>query len=82
MSVIKKEEYPIYQLVNGHDLTNLLFILMKKVLRSKNKMLQDANSVEDSLTLSYEFDDFKTTDLYAEIKNWADENDVDVFYKG
>lgn len=81
LSVIKEEEYPIYQLVNGHDLTNVLFILMKKVLGCKNKMLHDANSVEDGLTLAYEFDDFKTANLYAEIKHWADENDVDVFNK-
>lgn len=81
LSVIKREEYLIYQLVNGHDLTNVLFILMKKVLHSKNKILQDTNSVEDSLILAYEFDDFKTTDLYVEIKSWADEKDVHVFNK-
>ena len=81
LSEIKQEEYPLDQLVNGHDLTNTLFILMKKVLSSKNKMLQNINSVEDSLTLAYQFDDFKTTDLYAEIKSWADENEVEVFNK-
>ena len=79
LSTIKENEYPIEQLINGHDLTNVLFILMKKVLSSKNKMLQYTNSVEDSLTLAYEFDDFKKTDLYAEIKNWADENEVGAF---
>lgn len=81
LSVVKEEDYTIDQLVNGHDLTNVLFILMKKILCSKNKMLQDANSVEDSLTLAYEFDDFKTTDLYAEIKSWENENEVEVFNK-
>lgn len=79
LSAIKEKEYPIGQLVNGHDLINALFILMKKVLSSKNKMLQCTNSVEDSLTLAYEFTDFKTTDLCVEIKNWADKNEVDVF---
>ena len=79
LSAIKEKEYPIDQLVNGHDLINALFILMKKVLSSKNKTLQCTNSVEDSLTLAYEFNDFKTTDLYVEIKNWADKNEVDVF---
>ena len=79
LSAIKEKEYPIDQLVNGHDLINALFILMKKVLSSKNKTLQCTNSVEDSLTLAYEFNDFKTTDLYVEIKNWADKNEVNVF---
>ena len=81
LSVTKEIEYPLDQLVNGHDLTNALFILMKKVLGSKNTMLQNTNSVEDSLTLAYEFDAFKKTDLYTEIKSWADENDVDVLNK-
>lgn len=79
LSAIKEKEYPIDQLVSGHDLTNALFILMRKVLNSRNKMLQCTNSVEDSLTLAYEFNDFKTTDLFAEIKNWADKNEVNVF---
>lgn len=79
LSTIKKKEYPINQLVSGHDLTNALFILMKKVLSSRNKMLQCTNSVEDSLVLAYEFNDFKTTDLFVEMKNWADKNEVDVF---
>jgi hypothetical protein len=79
LSTIKEKEYPIDQLVSGHDLTNALFILMRKVLNSRNKMLQCANSVEDSLTLAYEFNDFKTTNLFAEIKNWADKNEVDAF---
>lgn len=79
LSAIKEKEYPIDQLVNGHDLINALFILMKKVLSSKNRTLQCTNSVEDILTLAYEFNDFKTTDLYSEMKNWADENEVDVF---
>ena len=78
-STIKEKERPIDQLVNGHDLTNALYILMKNVLSSRNKMLQCTNSVEDCLTLAYKFNDFKATDLFAEIKNWADKNGVEVF---
>lgn len=81
LSKIKGNEYPIEQLVNGHDLTNVLFILMKKVLSSKKKELYDSNSVEYFLTLAYQFDDYKMTYLYKNIKNWADEKDINVFNK-
>jgi hypothetical protein len=62
--------YDIEHLVNGHDLSNILFLLLKKTLASTNRMLQDFNSVEDSLILSFEYDDFKRTDLYKDIKKF------------
>jgi len=79
LTEIKEENFPIDQLVNGHDLSNLLFVLMKKVFRSKSKMLHDYNSVEDSLALAYDLSDFKATNLYADMKHWADENEVKLF---
>lgn len=63
----------LYQLVNGHDISNFLFILMKKILQSKNKMLADFNSIEDSLILAYDFTSFKETKLYLELIAWAEE---------
>jgi len=79
LSAIKKKEYPIDQLVCGHDLTNVLFFLMRKILNSGNKMLQCADAVEYCLMLAYEFNDFKKTNLFAEIKNWALKNEVTIF---
>lgn len=67
---ISEGTYDIDHLVNGHDLSNILFLLLKKTLSSNNKMLQDFNSVEDSLILSFEYDDFKRTVLYSEIKKF------------
>jgi len=78
----KELEANIYdedQLVNGHDLTNIIHILFKKVLKSKNKMLCDFNSIEDSLILSYEVNDFVRTNLFRNIFAWAEENQVQLF---
>lgn len=69
---IAVQTFDIDNLVNGHDLSNILFLLMKKTLTSKNKMLTDFNSVEDCLSLAYDYDDFKETELYKSTKLYAD----------
>lgn len=79
LSDLKKDDYDVSQLVNGHDLSNILFLLMKKVFGSNNKMLYDHNAVEDSLTLAYDFNDFKETDLYKDLKVWSVENKIQLF---
>ena len=76
---IKAENYDLNQLVNGHDLSNLLYLLMKKALASRNKMLVNNNSVEDSLILSYEYDYFKKTELYSDLRVWADSKGLGLF---
>jgi hypothetical protein len=70
----KKEKQDIYHLTNGHDLTNILYLFLKKTLASKNKMLVDTNSVEDSLILALELDDFKNTKLYKDLFEWHTKN--------
>lgn len=67
---VNVDEYDISQLINGHDLTNLLFLFIKKILTSK-KPLVDYNDIEDSLTLAYDSSDFIKTDLYKNIDSWA-----------
>lgn len=74
---VREKEYDLNQLVNGHDLSNILFLLMKKVLKSKNKLLADFNSVEDSLILAYEYSDFQRTRLYHNLENWS--NNVGIY---
>jgi Protein of unknown function (DUF4435) len=82
MSLLAQKEYNLEHLVNGHDLTNILFILIKKVLKSRNRMLFDFNSIEDSLILAYEANEFITTQLYFDLYNWSRENGVDLFKEG
>lgn len=74
----KETEYILEQLVNGHDLSQILYILMKKVLKSRNRMLQDYNSIEDSLTLAYDLNEFKETDLYKDIQNWSEHKEIEI----
>ena len=75
----KKNKYSSQQLSNGHDLSNLIFIFLKKTVRSKNNMLSDFNSIEDSLVLAYELEDFKKTILYNNLLNWSQKNETNLF---
>ncbi len=72
------EIYDISQLVNGHDLSNILFLFIKKILTSK-KPLVDFNDIEDSLTLAYDSSDFVKTDLYKDINLWANKVGISIF---
>jgi hypothetical protein len=76
---VAKVTYDQYHLVNGHDLTNILYLLMKKTFRSKNKMLTDYNAVEDSLILAYDYSDFKQTNLFKTLSDWANQSGHKLF---
>lgn len=76
---LSKKEFIEEHLVNGHDLTNILYILFKKVLKSSNKMLNDFNSIEDSLIMSYEAYEFVQTDLFKNLLQWSNEKHVNLF---
>lgn len=64
---IIKEEHNPYDIVNGHDLVEALYIICKKGLKSQNKLLNDASSVEEMLRLAFHLDHFKKTDLYCSL---------------
>lgn len=74
-----KKDYDLYQLVNGHDVSHILYMLMKTVLNSKNKILFDYNTVEDALILGYEYAEFKNSNLFIDINNWSRINNLPVF---
>lgn len=70
------EQYTTYNVVNGHDLANILFICIKNVLKSNSSMLNDYKSIEDALIIGYNENDIINTKLYREIKMFQDEKDV------
>lgn len=76
---LAKNSYNRNHLSNGHDISNILFIFLKKTVRSSNKMLADFNSIEDSLILAYDTNEFKKTNLYREIKTFAENKGIDIF---
>ncbi|MDO6654511.1 DUF4435 domain-containing protein [Anaerobacillus sp. 1_MG-2023] len=73
------DKYDLLHLVNGHDLSNILFFLLKKVLRSPNMSLYDIHSIEDSLIMSYEARFWIDTELFKKIYDWGLSNNQTLF---
>ncbi len=79
LTSVKNQKLSDSDLVNGHDLSHLLFFLMKKVLKSNNSSLKDWRSVEGSLTLAYDSNDFVKTKLFKSLNDWALSNKLKLF---
>ncbi|MDA3134906.1 hypothetical protein [Atlantibacter subterraneus] len=62
------------EMLNGHDLAEIIYILCKKGLRSNNDSLNDASSVEIMLRLAYSKANFVMTLLYESLHEWQKEN--------
>ncbi|HIF9215996.1 TPA: hypothetical protein ACX6QF_001477 [Photobacterium damselae] len=73
------ENHSRFELSNGHDLAEVLFIICKKGLKSSNKMIQDASSIESMLRLVYSAEDFRNTNLYNSLNEWQKEHNKEVF---
>lgn len=64
------EKYNLFDIVNGHDLSEILYMICKKGLKSQNKLLNDAGCVEDMLRMTYNLDHFKKTKIYDELSHY------------
>ncbi len=72
---------PVIELVNGHDVSEILSTIITKGLRSDSKLVHDQSSVESSLALAYELRHFNESDLFTSIENWSVSNGICVMKK-
>ncbi|MBU9823702.1 DUF4435 domain-containing protein [Rahnella perminowiae] len=70
LDLIIGENHDVREMVNGHDIAEVLFILCKKGLKSQNKALVDADCVEDMMFLAYENTYFRKSNLFNLISAW------------
>ncbi|WP_149275822.1 DUF4435 domain-containing protein [Pareuzebyella sediminis] len=66
-----KIKVDFHNLCNGHDLSYIIALSLKKVIGSKTVSSKD---VENDLRMSYDSNCFKKTDLYKSIKAWERKN--------
>lgn len=76
LDVILAEGHPSQEIINGHDLAEILFIICKKGLRSSSKTLHDASCVEELLRLSYTEKYFEETELFLAIRKLQDDREL------
>ena len=73
----KDEVYDEWKILNGHDLTLILTILLKKKVKLSG--LKNSESLEHDLYVAYEKDSLQQTDLYAKIQAFATKNSIAIF---
>jgi len=79
LQAVVNDKHPALEVVNGHDISQLLFLISKGGLDSKNKMLQNSDCVEDLLIACFDLIKFSKTKLFANLLKWQETTKSDVF---
>ena len=67
LEAVLAENHDTLEVVNGHDLAEILYLIATKGLGSNSSLLSSADSVENSLIMSYDIAQFTKTKLYGMI---------------
>ncbi|MDD0816430.1 hypothetical protein PSQ39_17455 [Curvibacter sp. HBC28] len=70
---------PLSDLVNGHDLSEILSLILVKGLKSESNLARGQDVVESALALSYELRYFKKSTLFVNIQKWANASGLEIF---
>ncbi|MGX9727309.1 MAG: DUF4435 domain-containing protein [Candidatus Electronema sp. VV] len=68
----------VLNLCNGHDFQKIFALYVTSKLKKGKKGIAD-NRIGEAFRVAYRFDDFKETNLYNELKNWADSRSISLF---
>lgn len=77
VTVEKANTYDSWQLSNGHEVSNLLAVLIHRRCKHKKKLDQDI--IESVLYAGYKPQDFHLTVLYLDMNKWAKQNKIKLF---
>jgi hypothetical protein len=81
LNKVLEESHEITEIINGHDVAEILSIISKNGVGSTSKLTKDAESVEETLALSFDLSEFSKTRLYQKIKEWETLEDIEIFEK-
>ncbi len=73
---ILKADHPVNELVNGHDVVEILSIVLKKGLKAN---VSGAGEVERMLRLAFSREYFTKTGLYKALSQWQQDERVELF---
>lgn len=79
LNLVLNEAHPDSEIVNGHDISGILFHILKNGLNCKDKRLQDIDCVERSLYLAFNLIHFSKTNLYSTIRSWENAEGISIF---
>ncbi len=75
---VSKNEYDMYQLLNGHDVCNAIYLMLKYGLKCRNPILNDFNAVEEMLAMAFDFSFFSKTNIYNSLIAWANDKGINI----
>lgn len=78
LEAVLAEKHDILEIVNGHDLAEILYLIVTKGLGSNSSVLSSADSVENSLIMSYDISQFTKTKLYRMIDDHQKRKGVNI----
>lgn len=67
---IREIKYPAEQICNGHDLVEILYFLLTKILKAPPKSVSSSQVVHDAIMLNYSLSDFSATKLGRLLAEW------------
>lgn len=70
-----KSDHTQLEVINGHDIAEIICVLMSVGAKCKSHIFQNPDRVEEALALSFDRDKFRRTQLYGEINSWRKRND-------
>jgi len=74
LKIMLQRKYDPWQVCCGHDMINILFIVIKKILGNTRAKKIDLLAFDAIVRLSYDNNNFILTELYASIKKWEQKN--------
>ncbi|CZF83985.1 hypothetical protein GCE9029_04124 [Grimontia celer] len=71
-------DFPIDEIVHGHDLSELTYILIRKHLKINNDMVNSGDNIEKLWAMSYDSMYFKKSELYTKIDDFTKQKDLGI----
>lgn len=65
-----EKKYAVLDVVNGHDLSEILSLVSKKMIKCTHRIFSDGDGVEDALAIGFSPKVFAGTNLYAKLDLW------------
>ena len=79
LSIIIEKDFPLLEVVNGHDVCEIICFLAKDGAQISNKAIQTADAIEDMLRLAFDFSDFSKTNLVNQMQLWEKSTGLRIF---
>lgn len=76
--LLQKNNYE--DMINGHDVAEIVCILASLVLKSKSNIFQHPDRVEESLALSFDRVKFRRTNLFQDVNRWQNNRNIVGFF--